>query len=282
MGDRITAVSTDRSSIEAIAIFRNIRLKLGDLRILESALSHRKLIWSCADHKTVTMRGSKKDPVDGDYKLTVRHEAEALNDLVASAPKGRIFEFSMEARDASSTIEMRLGNPRSRHLILEFSGIALDSSFDTVFKILKRAEKRSQYLFLIGVLCGPTAAIMVPLTIFDEVSNVGIFYDATGSPHDLSAAAGLAGISLLFLLPISFGVWSWATSACVQLKPRLNTASLAANTRAAFRHPLSKIRNLYRADRSSEQKMLFATVTSMLVAFGSLIVALLAWVFPRS
>ncbi|WP_431887029.1 hypothetical protein [Micromonospora wenchangensis] len=275
-------MSTGRSSIEAVAIFRNIRLRLGDLRILEGALSHKELTWSCADHKTVAMRGSKKNSVDGEYKLVVRHKAEALDDLVISAPKGRIFEFSLEAKDASSAIEMRLGNPRSRHLTLKFSGIALDGSFETVFKILKRAEKRSQYFFLIGVLCGPTAAVMVPLTIFDEVSNVGIFYEATGSPRELSAAAGLAGISLLFLLPVSFGVWSWVTSACVQLKPRLNAASLAAYTRAAFRHPFSRVRNLYKVDRSSEQKMLFATVTSMLVAFGSLIVALLAWVFPRN
>lgn len=279
--DRVSAVSM-RSIFEGTAEFRSVRLTLDDVRLIEKVLKRKNLVWSCTSRKSVVVVGSRKDPAYGDYKMSVREEAESLDGLMEVAPKGRIFDFMLEAAGANSIIKVKIGNPRSRSLVLESCGGGVEASFEEVFKILKRAENRSQIFHYLGIAFGPLVAILVPLMIFDQVSGIGIFHDADRPPHDVSIAATLAIFALLILWPICFGVWTWAMSASVQLKPRLNTASLSASARGAFRRPFSRLGNLYKADGSTENKLLFAAMTSMLVAFGSLIVALLAWVFPRN
>ena len=232
--------------------------------------------------KSVAVSGSSKEPDYGLYKVSHRWEAESLDDLVEVAPKGRIFNFSIEATGSGSSIYVKIGNPRSASMVLETRGDDLDPSFEEIVKVLRRAEKRSQSFHYLGVMFGPVAAVLTPLTILDQVGNLGLFYDSSRPPHNLSVAVALAMVALLVLLPVSLAVWAWATSTSVRLKPRLDASSLTANIRAISRRPFSRLGNLYRADGLIEQKMLFATITSMLVAIGSLIIALLAWVFPRN
>jgi hypothetical protein len=259
-------------SVSVSLSYSSVKLTVDDVRAIESVLTASATTWR------VAVPGQAAPGVP-----CIEHwSSSALDDLVAEAPKGRLFRLEVEAERDGGALTLEIPARNSRSAVLSYEGPGEDppAQFLVVNAILHKKWKRGRYARDLGsVLVG--LAFVIPLMIFDQVGRFGLFYDETRPPHDVSVAITLAVLSFLLLAPICVGVRTWATASVAALRPAIDTASIAQRVSGRFVGAVRWMAGFYRADDTIEKKILIATSTGAFAAVAALIVALLAWLAPR-
>lgn len=246
---------------------------MSDLRAINDALADMGTLWSMSTTSKPAPNLSKTN-----YTRSTR-----LANLVEAAPKGRISRFEIESQLCDQKLNLTFGGRSSRFTLLTFEGQGseLPARFRDISSILLQAEKMGRKWHRLAVAISLTIGIFVPLTIFDHVSKLGLFYEEPGPHGNIGAAAGLSVFWLIILGPLATGIWSWLTMSSVTLRPFINTVSIFDRAANAPVRAVKWVVSLYKVDELAEKrKQLEGTITWACAAAG-VIVMVLAWLFPR-
>lgn len=243
--------------------FRAARLLVDDLRNLEQDLNADQLTWRV---------GSRKQLGTWTWK-TVYTEASSVDELGEIAPKGRIYDFQVCAQAGRKSLVLSMAGPNSRFVELTYDGPGGDvpEEFWSASAVLKAAEKRGQVWHYAGSGFAPAIALLVPLTLLDQIGNFGIFYDAAGPHGDVAKAISAAVTSFLFLYYVAAGFASWAMASSVTLHPFINTSSLKKRAFASIVSAVRWMGSVHEMEGLNKRITLYATVIAAICAIGSLL-----------
>jgi hypothetical protein len=251
----------------ATARLRSVRLLVDDLRAVELELS--------AD--TVSWRIGSREPLGTWSWKNVYTQSDSLDELAGAAPKGRVYEFEVQAQagDQSFVLLMAANEPRFLTFSYDGPGEETPEIFWTVLALLKKAEKRGAKWHFVGAVIGPSLALSIPLGILDQVGRLGFFYDETRPPANLGTAYVWAAVSFLFLALIVAGSWSWSTASSVTLRPIIDATSIVERAIDGAKSVGRWFVTIPKAEYMYKLVMLWSTVVAALCAIGAFFVTLL-------
>lgn len=240
---------------------------MDDLRAVERELGADELSW----------RIGSREPLGNWSWKNVYIRSESLDELTGNAPKGRIYEFEMQAEVGDQSFVLLMVSKEPRFLTLSYEGPGDDTPeiFRAVSSLVKKAEKRGEKWFYAGAVVGPMLALFIPLNILDQVGNLGLLYNETGPHRNVGAAFGWAIVSFLTIAFVAAGFGSWAVASSVTLRPVIDTASMVERAVDGAKSAGRWFVSFPRAEYMYKLIMLWATVVAAVCGVGGFVVALL-------
>lgn len=253
----------------ATARFRAARLVVDDLRKLEDELGTDEITWRMGAYEKLSTWSWR----------TVHSESSSLDELIEVAPKGRIYEFKIDAKVGEQNFVLDAAWPGRRFLTLKYDGPGdeLPEAYWNITALLKAAEKQGEKWHYAGTAVGPAVALFVPVLILDQVARLGWFYNETRPVQDehIGSAVVWAVLSFFVLGSIAAGFWGWSTSSGVTLRPIIDTDSLVNRTIDGIINAVKWIWSAHKVEDLNKQIMLLATVIAAICGAGSFVVSLL-------